>query len=209
MVNVNPVAKSTRTTVILLGLLVVIAGCQTRPQFADLNAENPVKSDPIVLREGDSVKISFPGAPNLNSVQQIKRDGRISLQLIGEVQAAGLTANALEKELIKQYGPQLQTKEVTVAIETSNFPIYVTGAVLRPGKLMSDRPITALEAILESGGPDYSKAKLTAVRVIRRENGGIKHYKLDMKRVLQGDDTEQFQLKPSDILYVPERFVWF
>jgi hypothetical protein len=74
---------------------------------------------------------------------------------------------------------------------------------------MSDRPISALEAILESGGPDYSKAKLTAVRVIRREKGGIKHYTLNMKRVLQGDDTEQFQLKPSDILYVPERFVWF
>jgi hypothetical protein len=69
--------------------------------------------------------------------------------------------------------------------------------------------MTALEAILESGGPDYSKAKLTAVRVIRREGGELKHYTLNMKRVLKGEDTKQFQLKPSDILYVPERFVWF
>ncbi len=193
----------------MAALLSSVTGCQTSRVANLTDPKGASQPDPIVLREGDSVRISFPGAPNLNTVQQIKRDGRIALQLIGEVQAAGLTANELEKELIKQYGPQLQTKEVTVAVESSTFPIYVTGAVLRPGKLMSDRPITALEAILESGGPDYSKAKLTAVRVIRRENGRIKHYTLDMKRVLQGEDTEQFQLKPSDILYVPERFVWF
>ena len=187
----------------------VVTGCETTPSFSNLDEKKLPRAEPIVLHEGDSVRISFPGAPNLNTVQQIKRDGRIALQLVGEVQAAGLTANQLEKELLKLYGPQLQTKEVTVGIETSVFPIYVTGAVLRPGKIMPDRPMTALEAVMEAGGFDYAKANQKAVTVIRHENGQVQNFKLDLKKVLQGEDTEPFNLKPADIVYVPERFSWF
>src|ERR1051325_6598913 len=103
--------------------LLSLTGCETTPRFSSLDeAKAKAAADPIVLHEGDSVKVSFPGAPNLKTVQQIKRDGRIALQLVGEVQAAGLTANQLEKELLKLYGPQLQTKEGTVAIESASFP---------------------------------------------------------------------------------------
>src|SRR5262249_7552896 len=116
-----------------LACLLSLTGCQTTPRFSNLDENKGKAPAPIVLREGDSVRISFPGAPNLNTVQQIKRDGRIGLQLVGEVQAAGLTANQLEKELLKLYGPQLQTKEVSVAVENSSLVVYVTGAVLRPG----------------------------------------------------------------------------
>jgi len=155
------------------------------------------------------VRITFPGAPNLNAVQTIKRDGRISLQLVGDVQAAGLTAKQLETEVLKLYEPQLQTKEVTVAVESSNFPVYVTGAVLRPGKIMPDRPMTALEAVMEAGGFDYTKANQKGVTVIRHENGHVDHFKVNLKKALQGKETEPFDLKPGDIVYVPERFSWF
>src|SRR5437016_2239304 len=156
------------------------------------------------------VLIHFPGAPNLNTTPQpIRRDGRLALPLIGEVQAAGLTPSAMEQELIKLYGPQLQVKEVSVTVESSAFPIYVTGAVLRPGKIISDRPLTALEGIMEAGGFDYTKANLKKVTVIRHDQGRADHYRLNMKGVLQGEETEQFNLKPSDIIYVPERFSWF
>jgi polysaccharide export outer membrane protein len=107
------------------------------------------------------------------------------------------------------YGPQLQTKEVTVAVESSAFPIYVTGAVLRPGKILSDRPLTALQAIMEAGGFDYNKANLKKVAVIRHETGRTDHYTLNMKGVLNGEQSETFNLKPADIIYVPERFSWF
>lgn len=194
-----------------MGALVgVLTGCQTtEPRFSSLEEQKLKAPEPIVLREGDAVQISFPGAPNLNTVQQIKRDGRIALQLVGEVQAAGLTANQLEKELLKLYGPQLQTKEVTVAIETASFPVYVTGAVLRPGKIMPDRPMTALEAVMEAGGFDYAKANQKAVKVIRHQNGQVQHFTVNLKNALQGDEVEPFNLKPGDIVYVPERFQWF
>jgi polysaccharide export outer membrane protein len=205
-----PQLRSGFSGLLLAGLISLLcgAGCQTS-QFNQLEKQAAVAQEPIVLHEGDVVRISFPGAPNLNTIQPIRRDGRIALQLVGEIQAAGLTPTALEKELLKLYGPQLQTKEVTVAVESSAFPVYVTGAVLRPGKILSDRPMTALQAIMEAGGFDYNKANLKKVAVIRHEGGRTEHFTLDMKGILEGHQSEQFNLKPSDIIYVPERFNWF
>jgi hypothetical protein len=71
------------------------------------------------------------------------------------------------------------------------------------------RPITALEAIMEGGGPDYTKANLKDVTVIRQENGQAKNYHLNLREVLDGKKTSTFYLKPSDIVYVREKFNWF
>jgi len=122
---------------------------------------------------------------------------------------AGLTVAGLEQELLKLYGPQLQTKQLTVAVETSALSIYVTGAVLRPGKVISQRPLTALEAIMEAGGFDYAKANQKAVAIIRHDGGATQRYKLNLKSELSGRETQPFTLKSFDIVYVPEKFVWF
>ena len=155
------------------------------------------------------MRITFPGAPNLNTDAVIRRDGRVSLPMVGEFKAAGLTPPAMEKQLLELYGPQLQTKEVSVAVMSAAFPVYVTGAVLRPGKILADRPLTALEAVMEAGGFDYTKANLKAVRVMRTSGGRTDHYTLNLKRVLNGQQSQQFSIKPYDIIYVPEKFSLF
>lgn len=200
---------------IFLGLCVLVTGCQTR-SVGDWESigkqelkEDTNASKTLILREGDVVNITFSGAPDLNTVQQIRRDGRITMQLTGEMTAVGMTPAELEKEIIKLSGPQLVAKEVRVTVDASSFPVFVTGAVLRPGKIMSDRPITALQSIMESGGFDYSKADLTSVRVIRHEGGEIKNYRINLKLPLQGKKSDPFNLKPADIVYVPEKFAWF
>ena len=90
------------------------------------NAQSPVsplgaspRSDSLILREGDTLRITFPGSPNLNTTQQIRQDGKIYLPVIGEVKAVGMTPVELEKRLVERYGPQLVTKEVNVAVESS------------------------------------------------------------------------------------------
>lgn len=199
----------------------MFAGCATqsgdesRPSDAGNKqagkSEEPAAntSEIITMREGDTVKISFPGSPTLNTTQQIRRDGKISLPLVGEVDAAGMTPPALEKKLVDLYAPQLASKQVTVEVISSVFPVYVTGMVVRPGEIESDHPMTALEAVMKAGGFDYTRANLRAVVVIRREGNIMKNYKLNLKAVLQGKQTEPFFLKPDDIVYVPERFVMF
>ncbi len=199
-----------------LGLLVLAAltGCQTSPvtpsvEQASLQAEAGRAPDVQTVREGDVLRISFPGAPNLDTTQQVRRDGRITLSMVGEFKAAGLTPSDLEKELVKVYSSQLVSKEVTVTVVSSSFTVFVSGAVMRPGKVVADRPITALEAIMEAGGFDSVKADMKAVVVIRNEEGGTRNYPLNLKLVLEGKSNTPFYLKPSDIVYVPTRFSWF
>ena len=198
-----------------------VAGCESAPpQYAQLPpsdaadaaaaaSSNPADPDTFILREGDTVRVTFPGAPNLDIQQSIRRDGKLSMKLIGEYQAAGMTPSAMEKELLKLYGPQLQTKEVNVSVEASAFVVYVSGAVLRPGKVLAERPLNALEAIMEAGGFDNTKANMKKVYIVRHENGATQHFTVNLKGVLHGEDTQIFKLRPLDIIYVPEKFQWF
>ena len=169
----------------------------------------PDKSSSMALREGDTVKISFPGAPSLDTVQIIRVDGKITLSMVGEMKAAGLTPPELEAQLLKAYDSQLVVKEVTVTVQTSVFTVYVTGAVLRPGKVVSDRVETPLEAIIEAG-IDHNKANLKKVTVVREnENGQTERFKLNLDAVLKGKPAPPFTLKPMDAIYVPEKFMFY
>jgi polysaccharide biosynthesis/export protein len=187
-------------------LLLTATGCQTsQPKQPPVTPH----SEALILREGDALKISFPGSPNLDTTQTIRRDGKITLQLAGEITAAGISPSDLETEIAKAYGSQLISKEVTVTVLSSSISVFVTGAVLSPHKVVADHPISALEAIMEAGGFDYAKANLKDVRVIRYENGSQHTYFLNLKDVMQGKQSDPFYLKPFDIIYVPERFSMF
>lgn len=191
-------------------LLALAPGCESGVQYGKNPALPPKDSKDIELREADVVRISFPGAENLDTVQTIRRDGKITLPLVGEVAAAGKTPTALEKELVNLYASQLvSSKEITVTVQSSTFPVFVTGAVMRPGQLMSDHPITVLEAIMESGGPDYQNAKLKAVRIIRTKNGDTKNFTVNLEGLVNGTAIDSFYLQPSDIVFVPKKMVWF
>jgi polysaccharide export outer membrane protein len=183
-----------------------LAGCAT-PSAPPPDAA--MKAPAITLREGDIIKISFPGAANLDTTQQIRRDGKINLQLVGEVDAAGLTPDELQKKLVDVYAPQISSKEITVSLQSSAFPVFVNGEVIHPGKVMSDHPLTALEAVMEAGGFNPDTANMKAVKVNRIEDGKYKSYQLNLKDVLDGKKDEPFYLKPNDIVYVPERFQLF
>ena len=198
------------TMLATLGCLALLAltGCQTVPTNEAARLVS-AQSQPIILREGDVLRIAFSGAPNLDTTQPIRRDGKIVLPVVGEINAAGQSPADLQKEIRKIAAPQLVSKEVTVTLVSSSFPVFVTGAVLRPGKVLSDHPLSAFEAIMEAGGFDETKANRKAVVVIRQENGGVKRFTLDLQKILDGKATEIFYLQPSDTIYVPEKFSWF
>jgi polysaccharide export outer membrane protein len=201
----------------LLAVLFAISGCKTGQSAKNSpeaigNPSTPADQDQtnsMLLREGDVVHIAFPSSANLDTTEQIRVDGKLMMPLIGEVAAAGLTPMDFQNELIKLYGPQLNTKQIVVTVQSASFPVYVTGAVLRPGQVMTDHPISALEAIMEAGGFDYTKANLKAVVVIRQGKDGSTTYTLNLKKVMQGGREKPFYLKPSDIVRVPEKFTWF
>ena len=188
---------------LLLGLFISVGSAQETESSSNANSQKAA-----VLIEGDVILISFPAAPDLNTSQKIRRDGRITLPLIGEVEVSGLTPTELETALLALYDKQLVTKEVSVTVTSSSWTFYVNGAVLSPGKQVSDRRLTALEAIMEAGGPSPS-ANLKKVTIIRQEGDKRTTHKLNMKDVLAGKKKNVFYIQPSDIITIPEKFVIF
>jgi polysaccharide export outer membrane protein len=120
-----------------------------------------------------------------------------------------MTPAQLQDELIKLYAPLVATKQIIVTIQSSTYTVYVSGAVLRPGPVKSDRPITVLDAIMEAGGFDTSKANLKAVVVVRQDPEGTTKFKLNLNEAMKGAKQKPFILQSSDIVFVPEKFTWF
>ena len=164
--------------------------------------EQPASQVSRALAAGDVLKISFPGAPELNVSPKIRLDGKVSLPLIGDVDAAGKRLEVFQQELVGRYASQLQNKEVTVGLEASAAAVYVTGAVVKPGKLLLDQPMTALEAIMGSGGiTEFGSLK--KVRVVRLTDGAHRTEFLNLSPAVNGQTTKAFFLKAGDMVYVP------
>ena len=181
-----------------------LAGCKS-PKPTTLFDSDLTPYTSFKLREGDIVIVSFPGSPNLNTTQQIRVDGKIAMPLVGEFDAVGKAPADLEQEILERYGSELVVKEVSVGVQTSAYPVFVSGAVVKPGKIILDRPASALEAIMEAGGFDLMRGNSKSVVVIRQTEGKLKHYVLDLKSVLQGKSKQIFYVRPQDIIFVPER----
>jgi polysaccharide export outer membrane protein len=201
-------------TATLFLILWAVTGCQTPSSPGDFPAAPGAPaakgSEATKLHEGDVVRIAFPGTPSLNAAaHQIRPDGTIQLPLIGEVKVIGMTPAELEADLVKRYASQLVSKEVTVTVESSSFAVYVTGSVLHPGKISSNRQLSALDAIMEAGGFDDTRANKKAVKIIRHEGTKTTNYTVNLKKELEGTAGATFYLQPLDTVYVPERFRWF
>ena len=170
---------------------------------------NAIKS--LLLQEGDTVKISFPGAANLDAVVIIRRDGKVTLPMVGEYDAASKTPATMETELKKLYSTLLVNSDVLVTVQSSAFIVYVTGSVNKPGKIVSERPLTVLEALIEAG-IDNTKSNLRAVQVIRTDAAGhTEKVTLNLWKVLHSRNAEMpnFALRPYDIINVPEKFSFY
>jgi len=192
----------------VLGLFVALSGCQV-PTTPIPAGQATTLEEAQKLREGDVIRIAFPGTPSLDMQQAIRRDGRVTLTMLGEMRVVGLSPLELEKQLMEKYASQLVSKEVSVTVVASSYSVYVTGAVMSQGEVKADQPLTVLEAIMKGGGFDFARANTRAVSVVRSENGVNKKYTIDLQKILDGEQTEPFYLLPSDVVYVPIKFRWF
>lgn len=196
--------------VLVLGLVALgVVGCQTYSPsaFAPLEVKDlrALSYSTNVVQEGDTLAITFQYSTNYNSTQKVTLDGMLSLDQVGQVKAAGSTVAHLQTELTRLYQPYAKQDYITVKLVLAATSVYITGAVVKPGKFVMERPMTALEAIMEAGGFDPYRAKLSRVVVLRLENGGQRSYRLNLKHALRGEEENPFYLKPFDIVHVPTK----
>lgn len=185
-------------------LLSAALGCAT-VQPARTPTEMPSEPEPrVTLGPGDVLDLKFFHVPELNESQMVRPDGKIALQLVGEVNVQGKTPADLRDDLIRLYTPELKRADVTVIIRSlANRRVYVGGDVLRPGLVDMPRQMTALEAIMQSGGFDIRRAEISNVVIIRHKDGKRYGCALDLTEALKGKEVQLFYLEPQDIVYVP------
>src|SRR6476469_9940928 len=212
----SEVSQPQRTFFLKLGGLISVAGfvsiltllacaeigCQTETTGQSLSGQAEVPRH-VILASGDVVKLTFSAAPELNQAQKIRTDGKLSLPLVGEVDAGGKTVGQLQGDLIQLYKSQLKTPEVTVSLEASVTTVVVSGAVNKPGKIAFERPTTVFQAIMEAGGPSEF-GTLKHVRLVRTVNGVQKSQVMNINDTLIGQGTKPFYVRDGDVIYVPQ-----
>jgi polysaccharide export outer membrane protein len=187
---------------ILTFLVLAGAGCQTDANSTTFSGQADVPQH-VILASGDVVKLTFSSAPELNQAQKVRADGKLSLPLVGEVDASGKTVAQLQTELMELYKSQLKTPEMTVSLETSLTTVVVSGAVSKPGKIAFERPTTVFQAIMQAGGPSEF-GTLKHVRLVRTVNGVQKSQVMNVHDTLIGQGTKPFYVRDGDVIYVPQ-----
>ncbi len=155
------------------------------------------------IAPGNLLGIKFFHTPDLNEEVAVRPDGKISLQLIQEVMAAGLTPMELSEQLKQAYSGQLKRPEIAVIVRSLASQVYVDGEVGKPGMLELEGPTTVMQSIASAGG-FTDRSKLKEVIVIRRRPNETVVITANLDAVIRGKDTRQdINLLPSDIVYVP------
>jgi polysaccharide export outer membrane protein len=141
---------------------------------------------------------------DLSTDVTVRPDGKITLPLLNDVQAAGLRPDQLREKIAEEAKRYLEDPQPTVVIKQINSrKVFITGQVAKPGPYNLMAPTTVLQLISMAGGlNDYAHSK--KISIMRTENGRQIAYHFNYKDVAAGKNMKQnIELKPGDTVVVP------
>jgi polysaccharide biosynthesis/export protein len=155
----------------------------------------------VRLSPGDVIKVAYADESIPDQIQRIRRDGKVSLPLIGEVTAAGKRVIYFQDELVNRYNGKLEDNEVLVTLENGTATVTVAGFANKPAMYTFDRPITVYQAIMEAGGvSDYgSSSNIHLTRII---NGEQRTETINLRPAMHGQPTQPEYVQDGDVIYV-------
>ena len=155
------------------------------------------------IRAGDKLDVKFFYAPELNEILAVRTDGRITLQLIGDIQAGGATPAELSTAIATAYASELRSPQTTVIVRESAARVFVGGEIARPTFVKLDIRMSALQAIFTAGGftPFAQPASVILLRKIQGEERIA--VRIDLSdATLEG--KEDLLLAADDVVFVPK-----
>jgi polysaccharide export outer membrane protein len=175
----------------------------TDPKNGDKKV-SPPDSASYKIGEQDVLNITVWKEPQLSGPVVVRPDGKISVPLIDEVQAAGLTPMELQNLLLEKFRPFLAVPKVSVSIrEVNSRKVYVIGQVGHAGTFHINNNTTVLQVLTDAGGlRDYANPK--KIYVMRTVNGKPVKFPFHYDAVLKGQHYEEnITLQPGDTIVVP------
>jgi polysaccharide export outer membrane protein len=159
-------------------------------------------NDEYRVGPGDKLRIEVYKDPQLSQSVQVRPDGKITLPLVGDMEATGRTPIELRDTIAKSLKDYINNPTVTViVVEALASQIFVMGEVTHPGTMQLHGPTTILQALAMAGGfKEFANTK--DVKVLRPNGSGIETIKFNYKDVINGD-AKPFYLRSGDTVIVP------
>lgn len=159
-----------------------------------------------VIGDDDVLSINVWNEPDLKQqLIPVRPDGKISLPLVGDIEAAGRTPSQLQDDITSKLHTYITHPDVTVIVQQINSKKFnILGRVIKPGTYSLTSTTTVLEAIAQAGGfQDFAKEK--GIYVLRgNPNGGQSRFPFNYKEVVNGKNLEQnIRIEPNDTIIVP------
>jgi len=168
-------------------------------------AVKPAIDDPnYIIGPEDELNINVWKEPDISRAVPVRPDGKISLPLLNDVQASGLTPMQLGTEITTRLKKFIADPQVTIIVTRSTAQrIYLVGEVSRAGAYPLSPNMTVMEALSSAGGCTIF-AKQKKIYILRKENGKELRFQFNYREVLVGQRTEQnIVLKSGDTIVVP------
>ncbi|HET9268310.1 MAG TPA: polysaccharide biosynthesis/export family protein [Vicinamibacterales bacterium] len=162
----------------------------------------PVEDRDYKIGPEDVLDISVWKNEELSRTVPVRPDGKVSLPLVNDIQAAGLTPSRLREELTRRLSEYVPSPEVAVIVrEVHSAKVSVVGAVRSPGRYEVRSPATVLELIaLAQGFTDFAARDRI---VVLRQNGTPQRITFNYRKITDGTDQDNFFVQAGDIIVVP------
>jgi polysaccharide export outer membrane protein len=172
-------------------------------QDANVPNKEVVSSSTYVIGADDTLHVDVWKEPDLTATLPVRSDGMISLPLLNDVQAAGLTPMQLAASITEKLKKYLSDPRVTVEVTQMNSQrIFVTGEVLHTGAMPLLPNMNVLQALSAAGFTQFANTK--GIYILRTENGKQVKIPVNYRQLLKGEKIDQMiMMKPRDTIVVP------
>jgi protein involved in polysaccharide export with SLBB domain len=196
--------------VVLCAMSIAASACSSvgrplpPPEETYALTHGPVDRGDYRLQVGDRLHIKFPYQQRASQELPVRPDGKISLDVTGEIVAEGLTPRELEEVIKAKAASHLRDPEVVVIVTgIGDRRSYVGGEVGKPGFVTVQDGMTPLQAVLASGGFKDTAQKDSVLYIARSATGEYRASRVDLDDVLRNGVPETVRLAGNDVVYVP------
>lgn len=196
----NLIWKGAVAAVLLASSMAFAQGVSTPPTSS---ASTNVATADYVIGPLDSLSINVWKEPDLTATLPVRPDGKISMPLLDDVQAAGLTPTQLAQSLTEKLKKFVADPRVTVVVAAINSKrVYLVGEVSHSGPTPMTPNMTVLQALSSAGLTQFANTK--KIYVLRTVNGRQEKMPVDYRKLVKGEDiSHNYVLQPGDTIVVP------
>lgn len=194
----------------MTAVALLAAGCESAPVPAETVVDRPIESEPYRIGVDDRVQVTVWRNPEVSVTAPVRPDGKITVPLIGDVQAGGRTPAEVAENIKKQLSAYIRDANVSVIVTDMLSSQYlsrvrITGAVKAPKSIPYRQGMTVLDVVLEAGGlNDFASANNT--KLYRRTKDKTEIIYIELGNILNKGRLEtNLYLRPGDVITVPER----